>query len=330
MENLTKELDRVVKQEIFFERYKYASAYEVISALNMLVNNLVKQYSTIGTLRRSEIRAELKKIEEEFNLIYGNYHEGLKVELATSGLTFATVEASDLGIDINKKTFMDETFNIDNDRVLGYTLGGMIESQSAQHLSRFKKKFTALMLAGENPDDFATQLGDVVVGKTAVQIRTIARTYAKHMREVTRDKLEKDYGVDFPGWISLATLDSRTSGICIRLDHNVYLKSEGYNSRSEIPGIPPRHFNCRSILIRLSKSTLSFTRGAVGDEGAQQVYAKTTFESFLRRNPETAIKLLGRKKAELYFSGKFPITRFITEDGSFLTNDEIMSLFFEK
>jgi len=316
------EIDEQIKQEIFFEKYKYISIEqfeETLKSLNEKV--LFKLYSEDTTnYSKKKLNELLKYIEEVQTEAFLTVEEESIKELEVISATFIASESKMLNTNFDKK-LLDGLFNPENDNIFGYDFSELFQTANKQTLKRVKTILSDNLLQGKNPKSFSNQLYNLQVKLTKKQVLTNVRTYAKTVRENIRNETEKKYK-DMKGWISLATLDSRTTPICIKLDKEFY-SADKYDKRSDIPDKPPRHFNCRSLLIRVSEDTLNYSRQATGDEGGQQVKTNTSFDSFLKRNPLTAEKLMGPKRFELYKSGKYKITDFINDDGRFFTLREL-------
>jgi len=120
-------------------------------------------------------------------------------------------------------------------------------------------------------------------------------------------------------WIS--TLDDRTSMECIGYDGRIFDVGDGPR--------PPIHFNCRSTVIPITPSWQEFgiidpppaTRASMN--GA--VPDKMTYKQWLKTQPKSVqVKVLGKKRAELYDSGKgLSIDKFVGKDMKPLTLKQI-------
>ncbi len=104
-----------------------------------------------------------------------------------------------------------------------------------------------------------------------------------------------------------ATLDDRTTVVCINLDGKVFETGKGPR--------PPVHFQCRSTVVPIVPSWQEFgvsdpppaTRASMN--GA--VPDKVTYREWIAKQPKSVqVKVLGKKKAELFRSGRVKIERF--------------------
>ena len=155
-----------------------------------------------------------------------------------------------------------------------------------------------------------------VLNNKRYQAQAIARTAASSVLNRTRDKVFQANKKLVSKYQWSATLDAKTTIICINYDGRVWPTGEG--------PVPPAHFQCRSSIVPVITSWQEFgveappagTRasmnGAVSD--------KITYKQWLRKQPKAVQnQVLGKKRADLYRSGKVRIDRFLDKDMKTLT-----------
>lgn len=132
----------------------------------------------------------------------------------------------------------------------------------------------------------------------------------------------------------VSTLDSHTTDICIAYSGAEWdLDGKPLNGAPAFNNGPPRHFNCRSVLVPITKTWKELgvnlpefepsTRAS--DEGP--ISAKTTFDEFLRRKGrEYQDAILGPGRADLWRRGKITLRDLVAGDGRPLTLDELREL----
>ncbi len=124
----------------------------------------------------------------------------------------------------------------------------------------------------------------------------------------------------------VATLDSRTTQQCMGLDGREYALNEG--------PYPPVHFRCRSVRIPLLKDEYQVQgfegqRPSKGADGVELEGARTTMNSWLRRQPESFQASFfdkfpqGEEKLKLFRAGKLNAQKFVDPSGAALTMDEL-------
>lgn len=130
----------------------------------------------------------------------------------------------------------------------------------------------------------------------------------------------------------VSTLDSRTSVLCISYSGKTWdvKTKEPIDHNLPFNGGTPRHWNCRSVTIPVTKSFRELgldvddfqpsTRAAIDG----QVAADQTFEQFLeRKGKEFQDRTLGAGRADLWREGKITLTQLLDARGRPLTLTEL-------
>lgn len=124
----------------------------------------------------------------------------------------------------------------------------------------------------------------------------------------------------------VATLDSRTTQQCMGLDGREYGLNEGPH--------PPVHFRCRSVRIPMLRDEYQVpgfggSRPSKGADGTELEGARTTMNSWLRRQPKSFQEDFfdkypqGAQKLKLFRDGNLNAQKFVDASGSALTMDEL-------
>lgn len=167
----------------------------------------------------------------------------------------------------------------------------------------------------------------------------VVRTAVNHTATAARERVYGRNKKLIKGVQILATLDARTSKICMVADGRVAYY-EGY-SRSDFPegtlfleDVPsltnesrtPLHINCRSTTTPILKSLRELgLKKTVGTRASMngQVPADMSYSDWLKKqSKDVQDDVLGKGKAELFRKGE-PIERFINEKGKEVTLDEL-------
>jgi SPP1 gp7 family putative phage head morphogenesis protein len=129
----------------------------------------------------------------------------------------------------------------------------------------------------------------------------------------------------------LSTLDERTTDICIAYDGAAWDLDGNPIEGNDLPfdGGPPRHWNCRSTLVPVIKSSdelgvdvevLPGTRASMDG----QVSDKMTFGNWLEtKTPEQQDAILGKGKAQLWRDGKITLRDLLDQSGRPLTLEQL-------
>lgn len=170
--------------------------------------------------------------------------------------------------------------------------------------------------------------GGLLQGRVRAQADALVRTGTNHFSNQARDRTYQANTDILDTRILIATLDSRTTLLCRGRD----LKEWDINDKT-YPRLP-FHFNERSVYI-VSVSGSDPLKGKIPTNGGKIVDGKlvtkkgvidaeTTMNSWLRGQPkEFVVDSLGKKRAELFLTGKLSIDKFTDLTGRTLTLDEL-------
>ena len=162
------------------------------------------------------------------------------------------------------------------------------------------------------------------------QVQTIVRTSVNQVQNQASQAVYAANSKVAPKYEYVATLDSRTSPICRRLDGQEFAYNKGPT--------PPQHFNCRSTTVPvvdfdgLQKKYPNLEKPPVGKvvtrptgEGTGRVPQGTAYGDWLlKQDKKLQIKTLGNEGKVNYFkrlakkegSGQKAIRKLVREDGS--------------
>jgi len=188
---------------------------------------------------------------------------------------------------------------------------GMVEGQTIDQIAR--------RIRGTR----ANQFKDGVIEATRREARAIARTAVNHTSNRTREKLYEENADVVKGVQWVATLDARTCPECMALDGRVF-KLDNVKRR------PPAHVACRCTLVPVLRSfrEMGF-KAREAPAGTREsmngkVSSKTTYPEWLKGQPKwVQNRALGKKRAELWRSGKVQISQFTNENGRRLNLEQL-------
>lgn len=124
----------------------------------------------------------------------------------------------------------------------------------------------------------------------------------------------------------LSTLDSHTSLTCISYS-GMKWTVDGKPLDGALPfnGGPPRHWNCRSVLVPITKLSAFMPKGARASEGGQ-VPSSTTFDDWLsRRTTAQQDEQLGAGRAQMWRDKKITLAQLIDGKGRELTLSQLQA-----
>lgn len=165
------------------------------------------------------------------------------------------------------------------------------------------------------------------------EITAAVRTVRSHVNQVAYEQTYNALGFEYVRF--MAVLDGRTTKGCANYDGTVWQKDSDKIVR------PPRHYNCRSVLVGVNKDgSIDGKRpfveadkpvkdipkdertGIIGRVDADvdfKQWFNTTDDKFQR-------DWLGKTRYELFKQGKYTIDRFVSPDGGEYTIQELREL----
>ena len=217
------------------------------------------------------------------------------------------------------------------------TFGQQIASISILQQRKIKGIVKQGLIENKAMTNIARDLGKSGLLASTVQLQTLTRTAITETSNFVSNQTYKLNNDVVKGYQYVATLDSRTSLICARLDGKIFSLDNKNGPQ------PPQHFNCRSTTIPVIKSAnqllntknnrlqkrkiarLSDSRRASING---QVPAKTTYPEWLASQPnEVKLAVLGnQKRINLFNSGKVKFSQFSNKDGKLISLKQLEEL----
>ncbi len=294
--------------------------------LNMGTTNINKLNRSINI----EIRKTYKKIYKE-GISELNKLAGVSARFYKNLFTRAL-------FNIYRAKGVNDTLKV-NDLIIksNGTFGSQIASISIQQQRKIKGIVKSGMIANKAVISIAKDVGKTGLNLSSVQLQTLTRTAITETSNYVSNQTYKLNDDVIKGYQYVATLDSRTSLICSRLDGKVYALN------NNIAPKPSQHFNCRSTTIpiiksvnelsniknnRLQKRKLANLSNSRRASINGQVPAKTTYAEWLKnQSNDVKIAVLGNKKrVDIFNKGKLKLSQFSNKQGILLSIEELEKL----
>jgi SPP1 gp7 family putative phage head morphogenesis protein len=185
---------------------------------------------------KAQIRAEIKKYKENF---HKSLRDDLKNEYIQESLYVQDVLSTSAGIEFDKlPTNAIKTAVIDVEKIAGKTMSEYLSKLGVDLAHRAETEIFQGIALGSNPRVVADRLykaGTMAKNRANTTVRTWYNSVI-NQSHISTYKAGNIETVEF-----LATLDMRTSGVCLAKDGKVYPMDEA--------PVPPLHPNCRSTLL---------------------------------------------------------------------------------
>ena len=323
----------------------------------ILRHSLQLQRLSAGEAAKAE--AILRELERELRMLLAsqNLSASTKAELASlirdaekaisSRYATISVDTHALAIIVAEKTAeaMEDVFPINvlrptPERLASLTRNVLIEGSPLSEWWKAQEGNTARRFAAQvRQGVIAGETSEKIVRRVVTEVMPIARRHARTLvhssvmasaNEARLATYRKNSRL-IAGVRWLATLDSHTCKQCAALDGQAWdLDAKPLKGTTVSFIAPPAHASCRCVASPIPKSFrdlgLDIDEPAAGTRASSEgpISATTTFSDFLKRqSPAFVAKTLGKRRAELFASGKLTLRDLISGSGRELTLDEL-------
>lgn len=149
----------------------------------------------------------------------------------------------------------------------------------------------------------AYQYTDGLLNVTRNSLDSTTRTLISHSATVAKEELYRanDDIIEGVQWVS--TLDRRTTAGCRMLDGRLFRQGEGPR--------PPIHYNCRSVVIPVTRLSKLFSQGSTRASETGQVSGDLTYYTWLQEQSSAfQDQALGTTRGQLFRDGGLSAERF--------------------
>lgn len=336
----------------------------VVANLEKLITDLTGQLkeNNLTSLGERRIRGLIRRASNSIFSAYRTNEKILKNDLrdlaAFEGNFHPFAMNSVLNADIISAPFTkkDLVKLADDTMIQGAPQQDWWARQSQEAAMRFQTQVRLGVAAGESNDQIVTRIigsktgrkrrltdveGNSVIvpefrgGVMEVSKREATALVRTSVQTVSNQVLNETYEDNqdvLGGKQALATLDLRTSALCRGRDKAAWdFKGNPLPSspvKIKFPGPPPWHFNCRTVLIPITKTWEELT-GIKGIEEIPestrasmngQVAGEQTYSDWFKKQPVAEQKqVLGPGKWELWNKGKLTMAQMLDQSGNPLT-----------
>lgn len=206
----------------------------------------------------------------------------------------------------------------------GELLQPLVKRLGNETANRVEQQIRLGMANGEGVDKIVRRVtGTEGFDRSRNAARAMVRTAVNSISNQALQETWKANSHLIAGWQFLATLDSRTTVICGSLDGQVFPLGEG--------PVPPRHIQCRSVTVAVTKDLKLETKKYNATTRASmdgQVSATTTFDQYLKGKDEAFQNkmLLGKTRGDLWRAGKLDLPDFVRNYNEVIPLDQLRAL----
>jgi len=330
-------LDALTRHEVLLRRYSTATLRKVLALLKRSDTRIVERLldndlTALSRTRQEKLLTDLQRVMEsayidaegalqvdlEALAVYeGEFQTDLFKRVLPVKFDTVTPTAEQLIAAVNSRPFQ------------GKLLKEVYPELTASAFRRVRDTIRAGIVEGRTTDQIVRDLRgraaqgykDGILAHNRRDVESVVRTAVNHTSNTAREYTYEANDDLVKGVRWNATLDGRTTFVCMSRDGKVYEPGKGPR--------PPAHFNCRSSTSPVLKSWRELGFGADEVPASTrasmngQVPADQTYDGWLRKQPKAfQDDVLGVRKAEL-FRGGLKVDRFVDRSGQEFTLDEL-------
>lgn len=333
--------DRQVSHAIYLERYKTQLARDIIKLVKATESDVRKRLErrlsaivTSGfdtgpesTRRLRTLLAEVRKarrkgFDKAFQKIrlelteFAAYEAGFQAQLLTNALS--------ISLAVNTPTASRIVSAVMANPMDGVPLREHVKNMRDADVRRINQQIRLGLVSG----DTLPQIVRRVVGEGSVTARAkndveaVVRTAVNHASNQARDAFAKVNTDIVKGVMWVATLDTRTTTICLDLDGDIFPVDSGRR--------PPAHYRCRSTTTYITKTWremgLAIDEIPAGTRASMDGQIPSSIKGeqwFSQQSKSRQVELFGKSHTELFRSGELQFSDLIKRDGTKYTLSQL-------
>lgn len=341
----TRTADRLAEHQINLLRVAAGKARSVFALLGKLEKSLVallggKELTSAGKARINKILASSRaESAAAYADIRALHRKQLRDLVGTEVKIVNTLVNDAAGFAVFDAVLPTSALDalVSDTLVMGAPSGEWWARQAGDTAFRFGAEVRQGVAAGETNAQIVTRVAGGRDKKGVMEVsrrnaEALVRTSVLQASNDARLEVYKRNADVIAGVQQVSTLDDRTTDVCIAYDGAYWdLDGEPVDDKGlPFNGGPPRHWNCRSILVPVTKSWEEMGVDAKElPEGKRamldgQTAGDTTFGDWLKRRSKTEQdRILGAGKAELWRNGKISLTDLLDQRGRPLTLEQL-------
>lgn len=343
-------IDKNTQYSIQLNRLAGKTTKEVIKILQQMEQELIAKLSNVNLTDFQQARTQqlLNFIENTIQQYYGQVSDTVRLvdiaDLENKFLSKTINTAVDFKIINALPTKSQLKSLVENTLIKGDIWANWWDRQAELLKVRFTDTLKQSIASGEDTYKLLQRVRgtrefgfkDGIMQATRRDAEALVRTGIQTVSNETRNNFIKDNANIMKGKMQVSTLDSRTTEICAAYSGKMWdMNNKPIGHDLPFNGGTPRHWNCRSTIIPVTKSWQELglkgkdvkpsTRASMDG----QIPADISFDKWLKSKPQKFVEdMLGKGKADLFSRGKITVGELVGSDGkTVLTLDELLKIY---
>jgi len=330
-----------------------------------IINELVKmdfEDPNSSAFKKNRLGGLYSRIDKILNKEYEKMGEVLEAELSQiPGLSqdmVANIMNDAMGVDVMTIGLSEEQLKsiVKNGTVDGGVLGDWMATQADNLSKAIRAQIADVVaeasigiLAGETTAEMVKRIRGTttipgLMNKSKKDLYSFVRTYTAQVAHDARMAMYEKYDYLLNGYEIVAVLDQRTTPLCRGYDGLQYtLKYKPIPpNRKKYPraGGPPFHFNCRTVLVPITKTFEELSEGGNLTKQQRKDFDKLTnaeraalggpieqtknYDQWLRKQSKARqIQVLGPKRWEIWKKRGLTMAQMLDQRGNTLTIEQL-------
>lgn len=337
--------NQLTEHQVELLRVAAKKSRDVLALLERVEADLVKRIRgrALSSASKARVQEILASTRKEIANVYGDirdsFNDKMRALIKAEAQVTATIVNSTFGVDIYDGTLPRNVLNtlVSDTLVQGAPSEEWWSRQAGDLEFRFSNELRTGIAQGETNAQLIERISgsdgvlEVPRRNAAALVQTSVQTFANEARMAS---FQENSDI-VKGTQQVSTLDDKTTDICIAYDGASWDMDGNPINGTKLPfnGGPPRHWNCRSVLIPLTKSWKELgaklqteipasTRASMDG----QVASQTTFADWLdTKSIDAQNQILGEGKAQLWRDGKMSLQQLLDQRGNPLSLDELLA-----
>ncbi len=352
--------DDFIGKQVDLERVSEGSRRRVAGVLNKMNTRILAILADASTKPNGEmLKGALNDLFKELRTLVDDTYareitqiieKDLKNVSRASRMQAESSINDTAGTEIVTTSTSPQTANKDLNRlrVEGLSIDDSIKRQAGNTAQRYIDRINLGVDQGLGIDDIVRSVRGTSANNFKDGVVAVSKNDATRLVRTSINKMSNDAALRafqenedvIKAIEQVSTLDARTSDICKAYDSKVWdVKTlEPIGHSLPYRGGPPRHWNCRSVIVPVTKSldelgisTRKKNIVAEDTEGTRksfdgEVPESTTYEQWLARQPRSVqIEALGQAKWELWNEGKLNFRQLVDQSGNPLSTEALIA-----